>query len=167
MSLSREQKIEKARELRAAGWKYRQIADRLGISTSTAYAWVNPERVAPYRNGRAIDPKRTRAYDREYSRTHRAACPQCGGEMSRTTERSGGKCAACHADDLDRRRRQIEGWWSAGLPMPEIAANLGWQRSHLSVEMHRMREQGYSLPYRRAVHNTADGKPRFPEQVAA
>jgi transposase len=166
-SMTRSEKIAKARGLRAEGLKYRDVAEELGTSTTTIFRWLNPERTAPYRNGRACNPERTREIDREYNRRHPGKCPECGGAMARTTARAGGKCQACRQDEIDRRSRQIERWWAEGLGQREIASRLGWTINRLHVEKHRLREAGYKLPYRRSVHPTADGTPRFPEQVAA
>jgi transposase len=163
--MNREQKIQKARELRAGGEKYREIAEEFGVSTTAAYAWVNPERVAPYRNGRAINPERARETDRLYRKTHRTACTRCGGDRPRQTK--GPHCRACIEDAADARGRKLERLWAEGLPLRQIASQMGISLNVLSTDMHRFREKGYDLPYRRRVHSTADGKPRFPEQVAA
>lgn len=158
--MTREQKIAKARKLRAQRLTYSEIADRLGVPLSTVHRWINPERTAPYRNGRAVDPERARLVDRIYNRTHRAECPSCGGEMDRGTGRKGGICATCRADEVDRRARQIERWWAEGLTLNEIADALGWSAGHVKHEFHLLREKGYDLPYRYSL-----SKSRFPEQV--
>lgn len=169
--MTREQKIAKAHVLREQGATYRVIADRFGVSATTVYRWLNPDyaeasrafsRAYKDRNREAV-----RAQNREYVRTHKAECPECGGEMNRGTGRHGGKCAGCHADDIDRRARQIEKWWAGEWTLKQIAAELGWSVNHISRELHRLRAKGYELPYRRPVHPTADGTPRFPEQVPA
>lgn len=161
MELSREQKLVRAKELRGSGLTYREIGEQLGVSTGTVYRWLNPERVAPYRNGRAINPERARALDKRYSREKRyyVDCPQCGNKMHQDSS----LCEGCRADDVDRRARRIEAWWAEGKLMREIADLLGWSRGRLSMEFSRLRAKGYGLPYRRAVY--PNGKPRFPEQV--
>lgn len=161
--MTREQKIARARVLRNAKppLPYREIGERLGVSTGTAFRWVNPERVAPYRNGRAINPERARELDRRYKLEQRAECPRCSSKMSPRSS----PCEACGADEVDRRARKIEHWWSEGLLLREIAANLNWSLGHLSGEMHRYRELGYRLPYR-YTESKRRGR-RFPEQVAA
>jgi DNA-binding CsgD family transcriptional regulator len=161
--VTRDQKIAEARRLRAQGLKYREIAERLGVGTSTVYAWLNPARVRPYRSGRGIDPQRARAYDREYYRSHKGTCYRCGGERGRGPRT--GPCRACVADDVDRRARQIEQWWAEGLTIGEISSRLKWPSGRFGAEMVRLRAKGYDLPYRRAVYPS--GKPKFPDQVAA
>lgn len=169
--MDRAAKIEKARELRAAGETYAAIARSVGVHVTTLRRWIVPGEAERSRAiSRAYKDRHRaamRAYGRRYVATHKAECPQCGGEMNRETARREGKCEQCHADDVHRRAVQIKGWWAAGLLRKEIAANLGWSLGRISVEMHRLRERGYRLPYRRAVHTTPDRKPRFPEQVAA
>lgn len=155
--MSREQKIEKARELRAEGCGYKEIGERLGVSTTSAYRWLNPERVAPYRNGRACDPDHARTCDRDYYRRTRRDCPSCGQPMAHTSSH----CIACIEDEADRVRRQIVAWWNEGLPIREICQRLNWTNGHFSVVAHRMRELGYDLPYRYQLHKHG---PRFPDQ---
>lgn len=159
--VSRGEKIAKARELRGTGAGYREIADELGIGCSTAYAWLNPERVAPYRNGRAINPERARASDRVYTATHRSECGRCGGDRPRG-KHGGDICERCIQDDVDRRGREIEAMWADGLSRKEIGARVGWSRNQTAVEIHRFREKGYELPYRYKL-----SKPRFKDQAAA
>lgn len=169
--MTREQKVAEAKRLRSEGLIYREIGERLGVSLTVVYRWLNPisaeKRRISDRAYRERNRAKRRAYDRQYKRTHKAECPQCGGKMDRSTARRGGLCLPCHEDRVDSRARQIERWWGEGLKLKEIAAKLGWSEGHLSVEMHKLREKGYDLPYRRAVHNTPDRKPRYPEQVAA
>jgi transposase len=158
--LTREEKIKAARKIRDAGQTYAGIAGALGVSTTTVYRWLNPVQTAPYRNGRAIDPERTRRADREYNRRHGSRCDRCGQDRPRQAK--GPLCIACIQDEVDRRARRIEREWAAGRSMSEIAKGLGWTVNHLSRELHKLRERGYSLPYR---HRLAE--PRFPDQVAA
>lgn len=40
---TRQEKIVRARELRAEGETYREIGEKLGVSSSAAYLWLNPE----------------------------------------------------------------------------------------------------------------------------
>jgi transposase len=156
--VTRDQKIASARELREQGFYYREIGERYGVSFSTVYRWLHPERAKEFRHR---NREALRAYDREYNRTHRAECPSCGGEMDRETGRGGGICAGCRADEVDRRAAKIERWWADGLTLKEIAQQLDWSEGHISNELHRLREKGYDLPYR---HRGFD---RFPDQAPA
>ncbi len=159
--MTRAEKVARARELRDGGARYQAIAEQLDVSTTTIYRWLNPERVAPYRNGRAIDPERTRELDRRYSATHRTECERCGGDRPRGSH-AGPLCRTCISADADRVARQIEGWWTDGISSPEIQRRLGWTKGHLARQIHLLREKGYELPYRYRM-----AKPRFPDQVAA
>lgn len=58
---TRQEKIVRARELRAEGETYREIGEKLGVSLSAAYLWLNPE-YAKHRARRSItDEARARA----------------------------------------------------------------------------------------------------------
>lgn len=103
---------------------------------------------------------------RKCEESHRASCIDCGDSLSAGSAWKGRlRCQPCwsefaweqHAD----RDRQIEEWWNEGLSLREIGERLGWTEKHLTVEIHRLREAGYNLPYRHR------GYDRFPEQVPA
>jgi transposase len=85
----------------------------------------------------------------------------CAGSGGRSNKPE--RCKDCwawrEAGRVDARARKIEGWWAGGLTLREIADRLGWTKGHISHEIHRLREKGYSLPYRAGA--------KFPEQVAA
>ena len=154
--------------MRGEGAGYGLIADRLAIATSTAFRWVNPDAqkasLAYSRAYKDAHREQVRAQNRAYRATHKAECPQCGGEMLRETAHRGGVCKPCHQDEADAKAREVERLWAAGLSHPEICARLGWSKGHLGAEIHRLRSLGYDLPYRRPRLKQA---PRFPEQVAA
>jgi biotin operon repressor len=59
-----------------------------------------------------------------------------------------GVCSACAEAAKHKRCMTVVKWWSEGVSGPEICRRLGWSRGYLSVEMYRMREAGYDLPYR-------------------
>lgn len=113
----------RARELRERwGWGAKRIAREMGVSRDRARDWINPERRRWLR--RAQDERRSaRAWER--GRPRRRA--------------------------LIQRRALIVCLWHAGAPLEEIHLLAGMSRGHLSVEMHRMRCEGYDLPYRYAM----------------
>lgn len=162
--MTREQKIARARELRAEGLTYSAVGKQLGTSYQTIRRWLDPDYAEKVRQisraYKAQHRKALRAYDREYDERHKAECPECGAEVNRRF--NGEKCMACRADSRDRRARQIESWWAEGLPLKKIAERLGWTKGSLSREMYWMREVGYSLPYRHTL-----SAPKWSEQVAA
>lgn len=135
-------KAERAQEMRQAGFKFREISEELKAPIQTVWGWVNPDR----RNGRAIDPARTRVLDLEYNKRNRRSCSRCGGDRPR--QFTGPICKRCIQDDVDSRGKQIERWWAEGLTLGEIAERLGWTEKHVGSELHRLREKGYELPYR-------------------
>ncbi|HKN43832.1 MAG TPA: hypothetical protein VJW23_07895 [Propionibacteriaceae bacterium] len=141
------------------------IAERFGVSVTTAQRWVNPDyaerdrqvcREYKDRNREAI-----RAQNRAYKWEQRVSCPQCGNKMLPEST----LCEGCRDDEVDHRARQIETWWAEGLTQREIADRLGWTVAHVGVEINILREKGYDLPYRRSTF--PKGKPRFPELVVA
>lgn len=168
--MSREQKIAKARELRAAGLTYDAIARRLGMSHPCIWGWCNPE--AKRAKDKRSNAKRGPA-KRAWEDAQRANCEDCGrtlqGGSALPCRRNSGKCLDCwwvaQAAELEPRYKQIEAWWAEGLTYPEICAHLGWSENHLGVEIHRMRAAGRNLPYRYKTGKRA-GR-RFPDQVAA
>jgi hypothetical protein len=102
---------------------------------------------------------------------HRASCVDCGerlhaGSAWPSDDRLNRRCRECHLEKLylDHRWRDklIEEWWNEGLSMPEICDRLGWSVGHFAMEMNRLREAGYNLPYRYRLSD-----PRHPEQVSA
>lgn len=106
-----------------------------------------------------------RARDRAYgmSEEQRGECSICGGPMGSSAVSKGhASCAGCVQAAADLKRQIVTEMWARGARMPEICAALGWSIGRLSMEMHRMRELGYALPYRSRLRS-----PRFPDQVVA
>ena len=99
---------------------------------------------------KAQNRERTRAYDHEYRATHRDVCSVCGGDRPSDSSGSGDVCAGCLSDQVRQRRERTAELWRDGATMREIADWLGWTKAHLAGEMHRMREAGWDLPFRRA-----------------
>jgi hypothetical protein len=167
MALSREQKIEKAQKLRDDGLTYREIAERMGCSIPVARRLVNPEslqrKYAYDKAWKDRNREHVRAVDRAYRRTVRATCTSCEGQMG-IGSKADGICLECRKDTYHLRCLRIERLWAEGKTFPELMAEFGWNEGRLSVEIHRMRDYGYDLPYRYQHHTSA---PRFPEQVAA
>lgn len=161
--MTREEKIAKAQRLRDKGLKLREIAEVMGLSgPRTAWRLVNPER--DREQNRARNDKK-RAWE---AAQPRGVCQDCGAETGLAAFRGTKRCFVCHvfseAERVEVRAHKIEEWWSEGLTLLEIADKLGWSKGHVSMEMHRLREQGYELPYRHQHHKNL---PRFPEQAAA
>jgi DNA-binding CsgD family transcriptional regulator len=159
--VTRAEKVAKAQELRRSGLKLREIGEQMGAAVSTVDCWLN-------------DPDLARLRARKAS--YAGVCEDCGGPTSGTSSgfarvpRWCRTCAKPHKQAASRRAlaaihadrdRQIEVWWNEGLSMNEIADRLGWSRAHVQVELHKLRERGYHIPYRYALT-----RPRFPEQVA-
>jgi hypothetical protein len=119
---------------------------------------------------------RKRTWNRRWlaSEKSRAVCPDCGEKLApgsarphlvRRREKARGtqnqSCPGC----ARKKRKQIMSWWAEGLTMPEICELLGISKTQLAVDMVRMRELGYDLPYRYTTGKRAGTK--HPDQVAA
>lgn len=151
-SLTREQKIAKARKLQAQGLSLREIARRMGYkSRSPVHRLLNPEVVRE--QTRRANIKRApakRAWERQQDRP---ACPSCGGPRGIGSRRkSPGLCRKCRIEKESERVLQRAGWivvwWAQGLTVAEIAREIGWSPGHTAQEIHRLRGEGFDLPYR-------------------
>lgn len=167
----RAEKAAEAARLREQGLIYREIAERMGLS-SVQEAWnlVNYEKSkAQVRAYKARNREALREYDKRYSEENRAVCPHCGFVYGLGSARISGKpqadvnfsnCSGCRRE----RGEQIVVAWDLGWTLNEIAEWLGWTRGHLGMEFDRLRAEGYDLPYRNRHHKNP---PKFAERVAA
>lgn len=115
----------RARALAAEnGWGYKRIAAHFGVSRDRARDWLNPARRKRLRRGQ----------------DHRRGAPGRARAKARRLRQQ-------------QRRALVVVLWNAGAPITEICARLSWSRGHLSVEMDRMRREGYALPYRYRVRD--------------
>lgn len=167
--MSREEKIAKARDLRAEGLPYRQIGEQLGVTGPCIMKWLNPERTREWNRRSEAKPKRKTAKRDHEKRTRRTcACGNPMGQGSGYPSYPHKQCEEClileERARVDERAQKIVAWWANGLTRVAIAERLGWSLERVSVEMHQLREKGYALPYRYKHHKNA---PRFSEQVPA
>lgn len=142
MAVRAERAAEVAR-LAAEGLTGRQIAARMGISRSYAYDLLtDPE-------GGAVRARKGR---------QGGVCEVCGAATSYGT---GGPARRCHrhgsprSAELQRERalpryRRIVDLYRAGVPVSGIADNVGMTPASVSSALHRMRAEGWDVPYRRA-----------------
>jgi transposase len=130
------------RELRNQGLVMREIAEIVGLSTSTVDAYLN-------------DPGGHRLKARKAS--YAGACVDCGAPTNGNAG-PGKACMRCldcggrFTAELSRRRWlahrvQIEAMWADGYTMREIAREMGLKYDKAMTS--RMRANGYDLPYRR------------------
>lgn len=127
---------------------YAEIARRFGISKTRTWNAINPERVRIHNRAR-------RAYKREWDRAKRRSeagrghCEECGGLMGIDAKRKGFRvCMGCKRRTARLRRERIVNQWNRGVPVREIAAELGSTEKSIAVEIVRLRNLGYDLPYR-------------------
>lgn len=109
------------------------------------------------------------ARKRRHEKTRRAVCIDCGELLGAGSAYPSNPALRCHpcsaslvAKRVDDRARKIEEWWAEGLTVKQIGARLAWSTNRVGVELHKLRERGHNLPYRRVP-----SEPAFPEQVAA
>jgi transposase len=163
--MSRDEKIAFARERSAEGWSNGRIARELGVTPPAVWKWLNPEKArAAARRDNAKRSAAKRVWER--SEAGRGRCPSCGGLKGTASKHRHMVCLKCElamrAQRHAGRDELIVQWWHEGASLDEIAERLGWTRSHLGVEIHRLRARGLDLPYRYQL-----SVPRFPERVAA
>jgi transcriptional regulator with XRE-family HTH domain len=139
MPLSREQKIEKARELRAKGLTYQKIADRLEVTRGAVWKWLHPEKVREWDRRENAKPGRKIA-KRAHADACRRGCADCGDLLSAGSDYPSAPeryCTTCHrtreAERVGERARQIEAWWAEGLSLREIEDRLDWSKGHLAM----------------------------------
>lgn len=86
-------------------------------------------------------------------------CPQCGKPKSV----AGRVCRLCrHANiSVENDNALLVELWARGESISTIAAALDTTTNTLGVRIHRMRGQGYDLPYRRRVF--LNGEPVYPD----
>jgi transposase len=153
LTLTREQKIARARELREQGWSYAAIARQLGVSESTPRTWCNPEWAKEQaRKSNAKRGPAKRAWENEHDR---GTCATCGEPTVASASRKNVRlCRDCWTEAEHReqtlRRERIAALWCEGQTLTEIAAALDSTPASIGVTLAHMREDGWDLPYRRA-----------------
>jgi transposase len=156
-----------AQALRAQGLKYREIGERMGESKKQAWTRCNREREREHtRRYKAGHREQIREYDHHFKRENRAECPRCGhiygigsGTKNGPAQRiSFANCPGC----AQEKRERIAELWHQGASTTQIAAEIGTTAGTVRVEIARMREDGWDLPYRRPQ---AKGS-KHPELVA-
>jgi transcriptional regulator with XRE-family HTH domain len=148
--VSREQKIAKARKLREQGLTYDAIGERLGVSDTTAYKWLNLERAKEYIRRDIANPAR-RKYKTEWERNNRAECPSCGaplGSGSRCPSKRPDLCADCVRDQARSRTVRFIELRKQGMTNGEIAEREGLPRGSnvVAVAFYRAHRYGLTVP---------------------
>ncbi len=146
--------LAEARRLRDQGMLLRGIAERFGVSVKTVHAWLTDP------DGSALRARKD---------SYAGVCVECGGWVSGHAGRNGRslRCTTCGsclggvrggrtvaARALPRRER-IAVLYRQGMPLAEIAREVGTTVDSLGVTLVRMRRAGWDLPYRRKPRVTA------------
>lgn len=127
------------------GLIYREIGERLGVSTGTAFEWC-------------ADPDGSRLRARKAG--YRGACIKCGA----TTSGCNGpgkaplRCIPCGQEHVAEVKRaghramveRVERLWAEGRTLRQIALAMGWANKHVAASLiARLRSEGCDLPHRR------------------
>lgn len=122
-----------------------------GCGTLLPPSKAGPERKWCSENCRKRTPE-FRAAEREYNRTpgRRGYCRICGGLKGAGSPKGREICQACIARGKEAKYAEIQELWLAGATFPEITAELGMTQGYLGVTLHRMRREGWDVPYRYA-----------------
>lgn len=138
--MTREQKIQRARELREAGFTYQDIAEEFGVSKSCAQRWCKPEWAkARDRKQNAKRGPQKRAWEDK----QRAICPNCGEEMGAGSTRPCRRrkvCRACFEYEGRSRTVRFIGLRKQGLNNSRIAAAedcSAWAVANVLSKAHR------------------------------
>lgn len=143
--------LERAVKLREAGLSYPEIARYLRRGVGTIHRWCNPETQDRGRETSRAWKAANRERVRDYAEAHKhRPCPNCGGPMKR---HGANQCRECRAATEITCYSLIEGMWADGWALREIAAALGRTENSVHVTFHRMRRDGWDLPYRYAMEN--------------
>jgi DNA-binding CsgD family transcriptional regulator len=113
---------EQAATLRAEGQTYHEIANALGVSTTTVYSWLNPEYA-----------ERQRRSSREAKRRRQIArCRDCGSPLAYDRQEND-RCGECQVEhDFGDRRDRILAAYNRGERAEEIAAREGMTATAVS-----------------------------------
>lgn len=151
-----DERMERARELRAAGQTLAEIAEVFGVSAPTVHRWTAPGALERSRQTsrawKAANADRNREKDREYKNSAfaRGVCETCGGSMSMAGRWRFKRCQSCIAAEADHRRDLVERLWNSGLSFPEVVERSGMPRGTVASVLYDLRRLG-RVPYRYAA----------------
>lgn len=122
------------------------LGEHFGVSASTAWKALNPDTT---RRRNATDRARRRAQrratDRERSKRMRTVCDTCGRPRGIGSASSGNaprQCRSCVEAAAEARRERLTAMYDAGLPLRDMAAQLGTSKGAVAVELNRLRKAG-------------------------
>lgn len=145
--MTREQKIAKAKALREQGLTYREIGERLDVTSHCAWEWLHPDRVREKNRRQNAKPQRKRA-----KRAWEAGqCTRCGGRVAAAKRKEAtGLCDACaKADKTQAARERTERFIERrreGLLNTDIAAEEGCEPHVVALVLSRAGRYGLAVP---------------------
>jgi transposase len=126
---SRDEPIARARSRREQGALLREIADELGVSTTTVARWLDPAQA-----------RRMRERSREAKLARRVPCERCGRPLG--YQRTGGVCRGCVLGDAHARMDRVAALYGKGLEAPEIAREVGLAEGYVAILLTRLARAG-------------------------
>lgn len=150
--MTRDEKAQVAWWLRQRGYSYGKIAALLGYAgPSSAWKLLHPEQTRErYARDNAARGPAKRAWENAHDRGQCA----CGAPMQVGARRRGGKhCWACEVEiravGRAMRQERIAELWLTGLPVRDMATQLGATTAAVNVALAAMRRQSWDVPRRR------------------
>ena len=122
---SRDDLIARARSRREQGALLREIAEEMGVSTTTVARWLDPAQA-----------RRMRERSREAKLARRVPCERCGRPLG--YQRTAGICRGCVLDAAHARMDRVAALYREGLEAPEIAGAVGLAEGYVSILLTRL-----------------------------
>lgn len=152
--MTRDEKIARARELRAEGLTIREIAVRVELPRASVHDAL-----------RGIEHVRARRIARS------PECPRCGRPMTGFKPgRPTRLCGHCVQAAVDARVQRFVALWAERKTLREISIEIGWTYETTCVALDYYRKRGHDLPYRhspQAVRNIRAGIANYWDRTAA
>jgi transposase-like protein len=143
--MTKNKRMERARELRALGRSYSEIALELGVGVGTVHRWVNPESAErcrrKAREWKAAHPDEVRALELA-RRDASGECLLCGSACL------GEACRGCIGELAARRQALAIEMWNEGADVASIATRAGFTPGTLKVRIIQWRKEGLPVAYR-------------------
>jgi transposase len=146
--MTKNKRMERARELRALGRSYSEIALELGVGVGTVHRWVNPESAErcrrKAREWKAAHPDEVRALELA-RRDASGECLLCGSACL------GEACRGCIGELAARRQALAIEMWNEGADVASIATRAGFTPGTRGKLCEKRYRAAHRPVFRRAV----------------